>query len=162
MPVEVQLADGNVTIVDEEDVGILRAGEWFVNSKGYVVRRGRGPGKRLHRRVMARKLRRNLRRDQLTDHLNRDKLDNTRGNLRLATQSQNQFNRGPDTGYRFKGVRLLRREKVNRWDARITCRGKRHYLGVFATPEDAARAYNAAAIILHGEYVYLNDVDPLI
>lgn len=48
------------------------------------------------------------------------------------------------------------------WQARITYASKKHYLGIFESPEDAARAYNAAAVHIRGADCYLNSVVPVL
>lgn len=91
------------------------------------------------------------------DHVNRDGLDNRRVNLRLATHSQNHGNRGPDrraagNSSSFKGVWRKRK----RWCATIHYQGKTRYLGTFDTQEQAALAYDAAALATWGEFARLN------
>jgi hypothetical protein len=92
-----------------------------------------------------------------TDHINRNKLDNRRGNLRRATHSQNMCNRVvksrlPKSGYRGVVWRVAR----GKWSACINVKRKEHFLGYFADKEDAARAYDDAARRLHGEFARLN------
>jgi hypothetical protein len=93
------------------------------------------------------------------DHKNRDGLDNRRSNLRLADDSQNNINRGLrlDSTSGYKGV--CYRKDTNKWRAYITCKRERISLGSFKTAEEAAQAYNNAAIRLFGEYAYLNHVE---
>ena len=55
-----------------------------------------------------------------------------------------------NTGY--KGVRLFK----NKWGARIQVKGERKFLGLFNTAEEAAKAYDVAAMELHGEFANLN------
>ena len=94
------------------------------------------------------------------DHISHNTLDNRRCNLRLASPSQNSANRRKRTdntsGYR--GVCWKREHQ--KWFAQIECRkdGKRmnHHLGYFNTPEEAAIAYNIAAVKIHGEFATLN------
>jgi len=86
------------------------------------------------------------------DHRNRDSLDDRWDNLRPATKAQNSQNNGlrrkNSSGY--KGVYLDKRYK--HWRAYI--KGK--HIGIFATAEEAALAYDAAAIKLFGEFACLN------
>lgn len=93
----------------------------------------------------------------MVDHKNGNGLDCTRGNLRVANRNQKQHNSGPRNGTsRFKGVY---RKTKNRWAAQIKARQTYRYLGLFATEEDAASAYDEAAKELHGEFARLNFPD---
>ena len=90
------------------------------------------------------------------DHINRNRLDNRRSNLRVATDTQNCRNSGirshNTTGY--KGV--AHRKHSTRWWARIVVDGKFIYLGQYDTAEEAALAYNKAAIKYFGEFASPN------
>lgn len=88
------------------------------------------------------------------DHINHDTLDNRRENLRIATPQQNSFNQRSKGISGFKGVGFCRR--TGRWQAQITHNYKCHFLGRHATPEEAARVYDAEARKLFGEYAHLN------
>lgn len=91
------------------------------------------------------------------DHRDGDTLNNRRGNLRICTRSGNAQNsrRHAETtacsGYR--GVYL---PTEGRPFAAITVCGRRKHLGRFDSVEDAARAYDAAAVRLHGEFAVTN------
>jgi len=88
------------------------------------------------------------------DHINNDSTDDRWGNLRLATQTQNQMNtstRGDNTSG-YKGVHPYSRGNSHRWVAQIG----RHHIGYFNTPEEAARAYDAEATNRYGEFAYRN------
>ncbi len=98
------------------------------------------------------------------DHINGDTLNCTRRNLRVATGGQNSMNRPKQGGYRgrttssrFKGVCWSRRDQ--RWIARVWAEGRLHFLGSFRDEYDAAKAYDARARELHGEFARLNSED---
>lgn len=92
----------------------------------------------------------------VVDHINRNSLDNRKANLRFASDAQNTWNRGLDVRNRsgLKGVWF--RKSANRYDAALTHRGKRIALGSFRNAEDAALAYDAAAIYLRGPFAVTN------
>ena len=86
------------------------------------------------------------------DHIDGDRANNAWHNLRLATRSQNQRNRGPQANGTsgFKGVCFSKRRQ--KWRARLNVGYVEHHLGYFDTPEEAHAAYLAAAERLHGEF----------
>lgn len=94
-----------------------------------------------------------------TDHEDHDGLNNQRYNLRSATSAQNQHNRRPNikSSSRYKGVCWIRRDR--RWQVAIGINGAQRYLGYFTSEEEAALAYNAAALELYGAYACLNHID---
>lgn len=89
------------------------------------------------------------------DHKNRDPWDNRWENLRIATPSQNVVNRvggkreSEESKKLPKGVSM----QAGRYKAQISIRGERkRHIGMYATPEEAAEAYKAAAMPHHGEF----------
>ena len=92
--------------------------------------------------------------DDCIDHINRDVLDNSWMNLRQATRSQNQANRSAYNGSASRYLGVSRRG--DKWSARITANYRDDHLGTFLTEMDAAKAYDAAAVRLHGEFANLN------
>ena len=93
------------------------------------------------------------------DHINGDRFDNRRENLRLCNSSQNKCNRGPrkDNQSGFKGVSWHPQRK--KWTARIKSPyGKYLHLGLYSSKLEAAEAYNKAAIEKHGTFAWLNKV----
>lgn len=152
---EVPLTRGYVALVDDDDYDrVMAAGSWCVRPSGQtayaqrrIVRDGKGTTISLHQFLTG-----------LTniDHVNGDGLDNQRHNLRPATRGQNMGNRRlpQNSATGFKGV--TKRKVGYRYQAQIGANGKHYYLGNFATAEEAARAYDAAAIRHFGEFARLN------
>jgi hypothetical protein len=98
---------------------------------------------------------------QLVDHINRDTLDNRRENLRIANKSENAINsrKRPSVYSQYRGVSWCK--KMRRWIATIRRDGTTKHLGLFLTDHDAARAYNAAALSLHGAFAVFNSIEGL-
>lgn len=92
------------------------------------------------------------------DHKNGDGLNNRRENLRRCSNTQNSMNRKKrgDTSNPYKGIKRRVNVTCERWEAIITIEGRRRYLGSFITPEEAARAYDAAALANFGEFALVN------
>lgn len=94
------------------------------------------------------------------DHINGIRDDNRVCNLRLATAAQNSYNkkRGRRGSSRFKGVHLTP-YGGGTWLATITKNRVRKRIGRYATPEEAAAAYNNEAKRLHMEFSKLNNIN---
>lgn len=90
------------------------------------------------------------------DHKDRNGLNNQRCNLRPCTRAQNMWNTGPVTG-KYKGVSY--QKNIGKWNARISYYGLRWRIGFYETEELAAEAVDCAAVVLHGEFAYLNFPD---
>lgn len=152
----IPLTKGKYAIVDDEDHELLSDFKWHYNSAvGYAVRSAFENGK--HKKVyMHRSL---IEAEGLqVDHINRDKLDNRKENLRAVTDQQNKFNLGKhkNSPSKYKGVHW--RESKSKWVAEIRHNRKTIYIGIFSDDRDAAIAYNAKASELFGEYANLNTI----
>lgn len=91
------------------------------------------------------------------DHINHDGLDNQKSNIRLCSSQQNSRNarkRKANTISVYKGVSKSRK----RWCAYIRINRKGIHLGNYDREEDAAQAYNEAAIKYHGEFACINSI----
>lgn len=148
------------TIVSESDYLWLSQWTWYArkrDSRGYsVCRRIRGWTKAMVMHDFILK----PRKGKTVDHRDRNSFDNRRTNLRRATPAQQVFNRGKnkENTYPYKGIR---KTPSGRWSASIKFNYVGRYLGIFDTAEEAAMAYDRAAVRLFGEFAYLNFPDRL-
>jgi hypothetical protein len=160
---EIPLINGGVAIIDDADYPLVAKFRWRSRKRekertAYAFRHFRNNG-RLYWQPMHRLILGLLDPNVYTDHRNHNGLDNRRENLRVATRSQNQGNRAPNTNNKtgFKGVCLkLRKHRKPHWRARISQNGKPRFLGQFQSPIAAALAYDKAAIAKWGPFAYTN------
>lgn len=130
-------------VIDKEDVGLVEDIFWSSDKRGYA----RGNNIYLHRHILKPPT------NKQVDHINGNRLDNRRANLRLATNQQNQMARHVVVGKSgYKGVH----KHGKKWRAQIKYNGKLVRLGSYETPERAAKAYDQAAKALFGEWGVLN------
>lgn len=151
MAKEIELTNGGVAIVDDEDFALVSQWRWNrAEKENRAVRCEWVRGENRARTIILSRFIMNAPDGVMVDHVNGDTLDNQKANLRLATCSQNQFNakRRKDSTTGYKGVTFVR----GRYMAQIQAKKVHHYLGSFDTPEEAAEAYNRAAKELHGEF----------
>jgi hypothetical protein len=162
--IQIPLTRGHAAIVNTIDSDLSNF-NWFTTSDSvlYAARfRYINPVKKqclkMHRVIMERILDRALIEGEFVDHINHDGLDNRRCNLRLATQAENQRNRGKNSNNAsgYKGVHW--HKLTGKWQAQITVNRKRMQLGVYENIDDAARAYNEAALKFHLGFAVLNNI----
>ena len=150
------LRDGTPFIIDAEDVEVVKERTWHKDYKGYIVCRYKNNTRfKMHNYIMGLPYNRNI----YFDHINRDKTDNRKSNLRYVNLQQNAMNqsRKSNTISGLKGVTYVKSKDTYR--ARIWLNGKCVYLGSSKNPIEAAQMYNIGARLLFGEYAGdLNDV----
>lgn len=151
---KIKLTKGKYTIVDDADFEFLNQWKWYLGGQGYAARRIWNKANKTYSGLYLHKL---LLVGKEVDHINGDKLDNRRSNLRFCTRSQNQANRPKMCGNsKYKGVSFHTRDKI--WNAYIRFQYKLIHLGNFKSDIQAASAYNLAATKYFGEYAKLNPI----
>jgi hypothetical protein len=146
---QIRLHSGDMVTVDDDVFDELNQLHWTKGGGGYAMRWIDGKLVYMHRMISG------TPDGMQTDHINGNKLDNRKENLRICTFIQNMQARKTSvvSGAGFMGVYV---EPGRRFRARIKLERKRIHLGTFDTAEEAARAYDAAARELHGEFAKQN------
>lgn len=156
-------------LVDDSDYESLIKHTWSVHHKGntsYAVTKVDGKQIKMHRMILG------LTDPKIfTDHEDGNGLNNQKYNIRECSNSENQKNKIKKTGLsKYKGVTWITRRykrkskstgemimhESSKWEATIKTTEKYVYLGRFINEIDAAKAYDAAAKIHHGEFAKLN------
>ncbi len=133
-------------VIDTADIDLIKSYRWCI-SCGYVSANVKGKSVRLHVFLMKPK------RGRLVDHRDGDGLNNRRGNLRVTTKSGNGANKIHLNSNNRSGYHGVHKHTQNgRWVAQIKVKGKRYHIGLFDSPEEAARAYNKRAREEFGEF----------
>lgn len=147
----IPLTQGKFAIVDDEDYEVLKNIKWSAAfykctwyALGYINRKQH----LMHRFIIKPSA------GFVVDHINGDGLDNRKSNIRVCTQKQNRFNAKPKAKRKtgFKCVYTAN----GKFYSRMRINGVRKTLGMFPTPELAAKAYDEAAEKYYGEFARTN------
>lgn len=142
-------------LIDLDDVDRVKEHRWSLKDNGYVRTVYNGATTYLHRFVLSAG---NNGLD--VDHINHNKLDNRKKNLRVCTRSENAYNKPTSNSYGVSGVTKLKRNLKKKYRASVRHKGKNIYLGYFDTAEEAEKArlaYENKA----GIFIYRNSGDNL-
>ena len=139
---KIELTKGKFAIVDAENFDCLNQWKWYFSNAGYANRSQyikRGVGKYNSKTIRMHRLINGTPKGLFTDHINQNKLDNRKSNLRVATKSLNGLNRGRNknntSGYR--GVYWD--SWSNKWKVELKVNGKKISLGRFLDIKDAVK-----------------------
>lgn len=127
---KIPLTQGKFAIVDDEDYKLLNKQSWYLSSHGYAMT-GKSPHQYMHRIINK------TPKGFLTDHINRDTLDNRKINLRVADKRINSINRGLQSNNTsgHKGISWSKQHK--KWETYIWKNGVKIMLGIFKNFNDA-------------------------
>lgn len=149
----IKLTLGKYAIVDDKDYDSLNQWHWYCNAQGYAVRKPyiKGSGRKNQKSLS---IRMHVLVNQTpegfeTDHVNRNRLDNRRENLRTVTSSENKFN----TKIRMDNVSGVKgvfwENYTKKWKATIQANYKSISLGRYSSIDDAILARQKAEGIYH-------------
>jgi hypothetical protein len=151
-----------VALVDDIDYEFLKNFKWRISNLGYVFTQvGMRKSKEFNVKIGMTYIHRlviNPPSDKVCDHINLDKLDNRRENLRVCTRHENLFNRPKrkdSTDSKYIGVYFEKKSK--KWVASFSI-DKKQYKFRHESETDAALTYNKLAIQHRGQYARLNDI----
>ncbi len=143
-------------LVDDSDFSLVSSKKWYLDSGGYAIT---ADCIRMHRLLF------NLDKGsgKYVDHINGNRTDNRRSNLRICDSRQNTYNNSlrKDNKSGYKGVIYITNKtgRKKRWVARVNAleSGKIRKLAVYClTKEEAALTYNKLATKYYGEFAKLN------
>lgn len=147
--VEIPLDDNgkHFAIVDEADFHLFVGRAWCLSLNGYAIASDEA-NVSMHRVILGLSAGDGMD----ADHIDRDRLNNRRANLRACSRSENCCNKAKPRGWTnpYKGVSF--NKKRNYWHAQVKLRGKNHFVGAFTTALEAAVARDEYAAKLHGAF----------
>lgn len=154
---KITLTQGKIALVDDEDFDFLNQWKWFALKSNRTFYAARTAGRKeiiyMHRFILGL-----IDSKKISDHIDRDGLNNQRSNLRIASKRQSGANRNSFTNSSSKFLGVSWDKKSNKWRASIKDESKNNNLGVFVNELDAAVAYNKKALEVHGEFANLNKI----
>lgn len=153
---KIKFAKNKFAIVDDNFYEKLKYLHWYLDNYGYPytiqVVDGKQKNIRMHKMILK------ISKEMGTDHINNNKLDNRRCNLRECSQKENLRNKsiGKNNTTGYKGVYYCKSRQT--YQAHITVNWKHKFLGTFDDKIEAAKVYNSAALKYFGEFARLNDI----
>lgn len=154
---KIKLTQGKFAIVDDADFEWLNQWKWCFN-KGYAVRTiylEKINRKWKIKKISMHRLIINTPDSMETDHIDNNKLNNQRQNLRIATSSQNKFNmpKSPNNTSGYKGVNWSKDHK--KWRVAMQINKEFIHVGYFLNKNDAYKAYLKATKIYQRNFSFL-------
>ena len=137
------------TMIDLDDINNIIGYKWHRNNNGYC---GANHNILMHRIIM------NVKNNEYIDHINGNKLDNRKQNLRICTNQENNFNKGLYS-HNTSGVSGVSWDKSrNKWEASIKINRKKIHLGRFENFNEAVNKRKEAEEVYFGEFAYKQNI----
>lgn len=149
---KIKLSQNKFALVDDEDFEWINKLKWYYSSYGYATSKSSNYKTIfMHREILK------VSKGMVIDHVNRNKLDNRRENLRICNNSQNNANKSKQKGEFSSLYKGTYWDKFNKlWSCQITINNKIIRIGRFEQERHAAMAYDIWAKELHGKFAVLN------
>lgn len=147
---EVKVKNGRSFYIDTEDEPIVKTHTWSVQADGYVLAyETKGKVISLHQFLMGFP-------NEIVDHADRNPSNNRRCNLRIASHTENMYNRKKQSNNTSGYIGVYYNKNDRAYIARITANRVTYLLGSFHNPIEAALTRDVAALQYHGKFAHLN------
>jgi hypothetical protein len=146
-------------LIDKEDLTIATEYSWIKSLEGYIV--GPSESNKDHKRSHIMRFHRMIidaPPKKVVDHINGDKLDNRKKNLRICTHIENCRNAKPHKNKYTKGISYRKERAIKIWRVMIRINRKLIHLGHYECLIEAQRVYNEAATKYFKEFACLVDL----
>ena len=158
----IPLTQGKFALVDDSDFEYLNQWKWHI-CNGYAARReylGGGYRKDITNYILMHRLINKTPNGFHTDHIDGNRLNNRKKNLRTASCSQNVMNQYREKTKNktsiYKGVNFCKRD--GNWRVQLNIKGKNTHIGYYKTEIEAAKSYNIAVKKYRGIFARLNEI----
>ena len=140
---KIPLTKGKFALVDDEDFELVSKLHWYITSHNYAANHSSKRLTYMHRLIT------NAPQGSVIDHINRNTLDNRKGNLRVADKRINSINRGLQANNTsgHKGVSWMK--KLGKWETYIWYKQKKIGLGYFVDIDEAKKVRQIAELKYH-------------
>ena len=141
--------NGKKFLFDEEDLDLVVDGAWYVGNNGYVLERSKKRARLLHREIM------NPSPDMYVDHINGNRMDNRRCNLRIASSTENHANSKISTNNTSKHANVFWQKGYDKWCVQIQKNGE-IYRSFHDSYDEACQIAEEKHKELFGEFSFYN------
>lgn len=156
---EIVLNHNQIALVDDDMFDTLLQWKWHYSPNGYAARQqqiGHGYYTRRFKKIYMHRVVAGTPDGMLTDHINGNKLDNRRINLRHVNDQQNNWNLGKNRQNTSGYIGVSHDSRDGGWEAYTSLNRQKIHIGYFSTAIDAAEARDSFVLCLKGEYARLN------